>query len=225
MKRIRLIGLCLLAIFAASAATAASASALPEWSGPFPKPLTSSSGVSKLETKAGMLVECVADTNEGEVTGPNTALVKVRYTGCELVLATGKIPCMTPGAAPEEIVTFPLVGTLGYITHTPTKTQVGLDLSDPAAGLIAKFVCRETTVEVVGSVIGKITPINKFVKPAPAGHFTLKFNGKKGKQKPAKFEGEPEDTLSASFGGGPFEPADLVSTDLVSFFEPVKIIA
>ena len=225
MKRIRLVGLSLVAIFAASAATAASASALPEWSGPFPKPLTSSSGVSKLETKAGMLVECVADTNEGEVTGPNSAVVRIRFTGCELVLATGKIPCTTPGAPPEEIVTFPLVGTLGYITHTPTKTMVGLDLASPAAGLIARFVCGETIAEVVGSVIGKITPINKLVKPAPAGHFTLKFKAKKGKQKPTKFESEPEDTLSASFGGGPLEPAGLTSTDIVGFFEPVKIAA
>ena len=223
MKRIRLAGLCLVAIFAASAATAASASALPEWSAPFPKPLISSSGLSMLETKGGMLVECVADTNEGAVTGPNSASVKVRFRGCELVLATGKIPCMTPGAGPEEIVTFPLVGTLGYITHTPTKTVVGLDLSDPAVGVIAEFVCGEAKVKVVGSVIGKISPINKPVKP-PKGHFTLKFAQKKGKQKPTNFEAEPEDTLSASFGG-PFEPAGLSSTDQVSFLEPVVIIA
>jgi len=49
MASIKLVALCLVAVSGVGAATAASASALPEFTGPFPKPFMSSSKVSNLE--------------------------------------------------------------------------------------------------------------------------------------------------------------------------------
>ena len=76
---------------------------------------------------------------------------------------------------------------------------------------------------VTGSVIEKITPVNKLVKP-PAG-FNLKFTQAKGKQKPPKFELGPVDVLETSINGGPIEESGLMSTDLLTFAAPLEIKA
>jgi hypothetical protein len=198
--------------------SASALAALPEFGGPFSKPFTTMSGVTVLEVPSGERIECVADHGGGEITGPKEGKNAVfAFTGCELVRAGEKIPCTTPGAAFEEIVTTPLVVTLGYITHTPLKTVVGLDFSAPrTVGLWAEALCREEKVQISGSVIGKITPINKVVKALP-GHFTLTFSQSKAKQKPTHFEGAPPDVLEVSIGGGPFLPAGLAGKDTLGF--------
>ena len=201
------------------AATATAALALPEWSPPYPKPLSIASGPTTIESVSGEKIECVADTGTGEVTGPMTGSATIVLSGCERVLATGKIPCQTPGAPPEDIViTAPT--RLGYIVHTPVKTIVGLDLGND--NLLMSFVCGETRVLVKGSVIGKLTPVNKPVKAGKP--FTLKFKQAKGHQKPVAFEAEPPDFPEISFGG-PFESAGLSSTEKITFAEPVVVVA
>ncbi len=201
------------------AATATAALALPEWSPPYPKPLSITSGPTTLESVSGEKIECVADTGAGEVTSPMTGTAKIVLSGCERVLPTGKIPCETPGAPPEEIV-INAPTRLGYISHTPTTAVVGLDLGND--NLLATFVCGETRVLVKGSVIGKLTPVNKPVKAGKP--FTLKFKQVKGHQKPAAFEAEPPDFPEISFGG-PFESAGLSSTEKITFAEPVTVVA
>jgi hypothetical protein len=204
---------------AALTATATAALALPEWSPPYPKPMSITSGPTTLESVAGEKIECVADTGSGEVTSPMTGNATIVLSGCERVLATGKIPCHTPGLPPEQIA---IAGPtrLGYITHTPVTTQVGLDLGSDA--LLTSFVCAETKVLVKGSVIGKLTPVNKPVKAGKP--FTLKFKESKGHQKPPAFEAEPPDFPEISFGG-PFESAGLSSTEKIKFAEPVTVLA
>jgi hypothetical protein len=216
MARIKIAALCLTATFAVGAVAAASASALPEFSGPFPKPFTSKSGVSNLETVGKKRVKCKADTNTGEITGPNAGQVTIRFTGCE----SSKFLCNSPGAAAGEIVTFPLTTTLGYVNRE-TK-EVGLDLSNPAGALVMEFQCANIRGVVRGSVIGKITPINKPVKPP--SKFTVKFIQKAGKQSITAFAGGPPDILETSFGG-PFEPSGLTSNDSIAFATPVVIVA
>jgi hypothetical protein len=218
MTRISTTGACLLATFAIGAALAASASAaLPEFSGPFPKPFTSTSSKSTLETVGKTKVTCTADTNTGEVTGPSGGVVTVRFTGC----AVKSFPCNSPGGAAGEIVTHPLTATLGYVSREPK--EVGLDLANPAGALIAEFQCVNILASVKGSVIGLITPINKLL--APPKHFTLKFMQKKGIQKIINFAGGPPDFLETSINGGPFEQSGLTSTDLISFPTPEEIKA
>jgi hypothetical protein len=210
----------LLVAAATMASSAASALALPEWSPPYPKPMSISSGPTLLESVSGEKIECVADSGSGLVTSPTVGNAKIVLTGCELVLATGKIPCQTPGLPPEQIA---ITGNtrLDYIVHTPVLTQVGLDLFNE--NLLTSFVCRETTVLVKGSVIGKLTPINKPVKAGKP--FTLKFKQSKGHQKPLSFEVGPPDFPEVSFGGGPLESAGLNSTEKIIFAEPVTVLA
>ena len=110
--------------------------------------------------------------------------------------------------------------TLGYINEP--KKEVGVDLSTATGGPLMEFMCGPLKTVVDGSVIGKITPVNKLVKP-PA-HYTLRFAQSAGKQKPTKFESGPTDVLSTSFGG-PFAESGLSSTDSISFAVPTMIAA
>jgi hypothetical protein len=200
-------------------ATASASAALPEFVGPFPVAFTAKSGVTKLETVKGAVITCLTDKGAGEVTGPKTGSVTITLTGCEFV--TLGLPCNTVGVPPGEIVTVPLVMTLGYINTE--KKEAGVDLSTATGGPLMEFVCGPLPAVVVGSVIGKITPVNKLVKP-PA-KFTLKFTQAAGKQKPTHFEGGPIDVLTTSFGGGPFSESGLASTDTLAFPVPMMIAA
>ena len=203
----------------ASLATAAPALALPEWTPPYPKGMGITSGPTTLESVSGELIQCAADNGSGQVNTPMTGTANIILIGCQLVRPVGNIPCNTPGLPPEQIS---VTGDtrLGYIVHTPTTTKVGLDLFND--NLLASFVCGEIRVVLKGSIIGKLTPINKWVKAGKP--FTLKFTQSKGHQKPVKFEGEPPAFPEISFGG-PFESAGLASTEKLTFSEAVQVLA
>jgi hypothetical protein len=219
MTRTRTALLCLFAVGALSAAGAAPALALPEFTGPFPKAFTSTSKTTVMETAGTKkVVKCTADTNVGEITGPTSGLLTIRFTGC----TQGTIPCNSSGAAAGEIVTLGLVARLGYINRE--LKEVGVELSNPAGALITEFACGAASSFVLrGGVIGKITPVNKLVKP-PA-RFNLKFTQKAGLQVIKNFAGEPPTFWEASLNGGPFEPDGITSTDLLSFTAPTMIVA
>jgi hypothetical protein len=220
MTRTRTVGLVALAVLAISACSSASAlAALPEFVGPLPVPFAAKSGLTTLETISGAKIACTSDTGAGEVTGAKTGSVKLTFTGCELV--TLALPCNTAGLPPGEVTTTSLLMTLGYIAIEPKK-EVGIDLSTATGGPLMEFMCGALKVTVVGSVIGKVTPINKLIKP-PA-HFVLKFAQAAGKQKPMKFSGGPIDVLSTSFGG-PFLESGLASSDTLAPVAPITIVA
>lgn len=219
MKRtpILAIGLALASTIGAAAATGAAA-APPEFSPPFPNAFHSTSKAMTLKTIGGLKVSCIADTNKGEVTGPASALLTISFTGC----TSAGSRCQSPNGLAGEIVTERLLGTLGYVSREPK--EVGLDLSNPTGGPMAVFFCGEDLrVEVFGSVIGKITPINKVVKPG--AHVTLKFAQKAGHQAIRMFLGGPLDVPLTSVLGGPLEESGISSTDLLTFAAPVVIIA
>jgi hypothetical protein len=199
-------------------ATSSAWAALPEFSGPFPNSFTAKSGVTTLETTSKALIHCVTDTGTGELSGAKTGSVTLTFTGCELV--TLALPCNTAGLPPGEIVTTTLLMTLGYINEP--KKEVGIDLSTATGGPLMKFFCGPLETTVKGSVIGKVTPVNKLIKPP--GHFTLKFTQATGHQKPSHFEAGPIDVLSTSFGGPPLE-SGLASTDSLAFGLPLIIAA
>ena len=219
MTRVRTLGLCCIAMLALGAgATASASAAFPEFTGPFPTPFTSKSGITTLETVKKAVITCKADKGSGEVTGPKTGTMTITFTGCEFV--TIGVVCNTTGVPPGEIVTAPLVMTLGYINGP--KKEVGIDLATATGGPLMEFSCGGLRVLVDGSVIGKITPVNKVV--APPSHFALRFTQAGGKQKPTKFEAGPTDVLSTSFGG-PFAESGLSSPEEVAFAVPTMIAA
>jgi hypothetical protein len=194
-----------------------SSAALPEFSAPFGKPFTSTSGQIRLRGVSGKRVICAASTDSGEITGPKTGTVTIAMTGC----MHKKTQCSTPGSAPGEIVSPALAMTVGYI-NKGAKT-VGIDLAEPSGGPFLLFSCLSgTRVLVLGSVIGRITPVNKAVTPSET--FTLNFRQLGGIQKIQNLEGEPKDTLEVSFLA-PLETGGLRMEDKVLFAEPVTLSA
>src|ERR1035441_7513960 len=147
MKRIKMMGLCLVAVFAMSVVASSVASAVtyeqPVFYGKaavgstvgtvgFTGTLTEAS----LETASKSVVKCTGGTAAGEVTGPTTTVNNTTtFTGC----------------------------TLG---QTATSGKVGLRLFNEAEGAgkhpghhLAKFSCDggATPVDVTGSVIGELS--------------------------------------------------------------------
>jgi len=213
MKRTAVLSLCVGSMPALGALAGTASAALPEFNAPPGLTFTSTSKATLFETPAKLKIKCTADTNKGEILGPKTALMTITFTGCAI-----------PGAgcsngAPGEIATRPLIGQLGYITREP-ELEVGLDLSEPAAAIIAEFFCGPTLDKIIGSVIARITPINKLTNA-----FALKFTQKKGIQMPTNFLGGPIDILENSFGGEPFQPIGLASLDTLHFLPAIKISA
>jgi hypothetical protein len=218
----RLLGACTGAALAGCtiAATAAVA-APPEFSPPFPNAFNSTSKAMTLETIGKFKVTCEADTNQGEVTGPATALLTITFTGC----TTGEGPsggsCQNVSSS-GEIVTNRVSGTLGYLNRK--HTAVGLDLSNPTGGPMVSFSCGEDEqVEVSGSLIGRITPINKVV--GPGGHLTLKFVQREGHQAIKKLLGGPRDVTMTKNFFGPLEESGISSAELLAFGAPIEIVA
>jgi hypothetical protein len=161
MKTIRIIGLCLAAVFAFSAIAVASASATPEIlfktpTGGFPTKFTSKNlpsphAIAKLVT-AKHTVECAEQTDKGTLTDAHLGTVEVTFTKCK----EGAIPCQN-GATSGQIVA-PLSFHLG-LEHNSSSTEV------PALLLLLpenketkvfefKFECFGVPVVVKGSVIG-----------------------------------------------------------------------
>lgn len=218
MNRIRTTGLCLVATLAIGGVMAGSASAaLPEFSPPFSKTFTSTSKGNLLETVGGAKTVCPGDTATGEITGPQNGQIKITFTGCKLK----KIPCNTPGVAPGTIITPLLIMKINYINKA--NKEVGIDLIEPLGSPVMQYACGSATrAVVIGSVIGRITPINKIVTPPKP--FILRFAQAAGAQKVTNLEGGPIDVLETSFGG-PFEGTGLASVERMKFGAPVKLIA
>jgi hypothetical protein len=217
MQRLKVVRLVLLAAFAVSIVSVASASAaLPEFTGPFPKTFTSTSGKGALETVGGKTVTCTSDTtDEGKITGEKTATAVVLFSGCK----SGIVSCNSPGQAAGVIDTVPLTGTLGYISKA--EKRVGLLLVPTTGELFVEFECTGfAKSKVKGAVIGELTPVNKKTKT-----FTLAFKQTKGKQAITKFEGGATEILESSLNGGAFEQAGEETTDTLTLTEEGEIKA
>ena len=218
MRRTAILGACLAAALVTSAiAAGTAAAALPEFSPPFPNAFSSTSKAMKLQTVGGFKVTCKADRNTGEVTGPTSAVITFTFIGC----TSSRSSCQN-GGAPGVIVMGPLPGTLGYVSRMPKV--VGLDISSPAGGPLVSFVCGEDlSVQVFGSLIGRVTPINKTI--APGEQLKLKFAEKEGHQQITMLLGGPLDVPMTSVLGGPLQESGIASTDLLTFAAPIRVIA
>lgn len=211
-----------------SAVVASSASASPEFVGPFPKSFTSVSKKSSLGIGAhGNILKCSSGSTNGEITGPSGGTATLKLNGCKgYGVPGGTAQCADIGAGSEELVSPGLSATLGYINAS--KKQVGLDLA-PATGPFNTFYCQNTAgvlkAEVLGSVIGKLTPVNKQVTPPGTFKLSFKFNTKTHIQEPTGFEGQPADTLTVRLDEGPTEAAAFASAFTMGFTAPTKIKA
>jgi hypothetical protein len=216
MKRIRVIGVCLVAAFAISAVASVTASAFtPEFYAKAavgttvgPIPFTGTLGAAFLEGKGGVKITCLAGSAKGEVTSATTTKNNTTtFTGCE----TGGFPCENAGAG--TIKTETLEGTLGAVAAKKDGIRL-YNESTKKGGQLAAFECAGGAVKVVvkGSVIAEATGASGTsiaLGKLPASTHDLTFTEVKGIQKYTKFlagEGEAgTEQLESNTNGGPFE--------------------
>jgi len=200
MKRIRIMGLSLVAVFALSAIVATSALA-GKHTNTGPLRIHAVSGIAFLELEKGAgKIQCETSETAGSITSATSGTVVATFKGC----ATLGKKCTSEGAAEGIIVTKLLATELNYINKA--KNEVGSDFK-PASGIYnAEFECPgspDIFNKVKGSVIGKVEPVGVMEVFSKS---TLKESG--GKQEVENFEGGAKDTLisevSSSGKGGPF---------------------
>lgn len=162
MKRMRMLGLCLVAAFAISvAATATASAALPEFvPAQIGQTVKSVSGPAKLETPGLPPIECKSSKGAGKLEGTKeTRKIKVTFKGC--TAESGAKTCQS-GTTAGVIKTKVLKGLLGYLV-TATKI-VGTKISPESGTLLAKFTCGEgataLVVESTNVTYGENAPIN-----------------------------------------------------------------
>ncbi|HEX5851723.1 MAG TPA: hypothetical protein VFY36_01400 [Solirubrobacteraceae bacterium] len=243
ITRFKLIGLALVAAVALSAVVVASASAaLPEIVKPgtatelTKKTIKTKGGASTLETASGTTVTCTGNTAVGRGQGTKQVTkTVVKFTGCK----SSGFACQSAGAAANEIVTKEVEGEIGYIFPEANK-QVGLDLwpSSRTAmektlhefnAIFVKFTCAGfLNDEVRGSVIARMTPVNKSVKAGSP--FTLNYKkgtnpGEQEIQSLKNVEGGVVDVLESKLAGGGFEKANQQGEAEVTFEEDAELRA
>jgi hypothetical protein len=215
MKRIRIAGLCLVAVFAMSAIASSAASAAPVFvtkavvgeAAASHIPITATLGAAFLEAKSGTKITCTGGTSTGEITSSTTAGKNIsKFTGCE----SGGQPC--ENAAAKEIITKALAAVLGGITATLPGERL-FDEGTGKGGILAEFKCAGVlNVIVRGSLIGSLSgAAGTTATAAQTGKIgtstKLTFAESAGIQKYSKFlEGEGgTEQLESSVGGGAFE--------------------
>jgi hypothetical protein len=236
MRRIMMIGSCLVAIAATAGLAAASASAaLPEYlecakikthKGEF----TTSNCSTKSETKTGNF-ELLPVTKAHKVNAAGTGATLESSVGkveCKTAAAKGSIvnakewaattvrytdcflegkKCLSAGQTKSVIVTAALAGPIGYLAGKGTGTpKVGLALT-AEKGEAAEFSCEGVEVRVKGTVIGELGGDINTVST----NVTLKYVQTKTVQEWTSFEGGKvgEDTLKTEAKKtkeGKFEP-------------------
>jgi len=176
MKRIRIVGLCLVAVFAMSAVAAASASASPTYkecmkvkakTGKFatasctteggtgtwelvsPKKgaYTSTTKTATLATPGVGSVSCKTSKGTGTITSETAATTVVTFSTC----ATSGKKCTSAGQKAGVIKTFELLGSLREPTAGTVETVV---TGNGPEGLSAEFSCETITIKTRGSVGG-----------------------------------------------------------------------
>jgi hypothetical protein len=228
MKRMRILGLCLVAAFALAVVAASSASAAPAFyecakvkGGKYEKGCSKEGGKGGYELKEGI---GKAGTKKFKGSGKKATLhtpavggeitctafkdegLLASPTGEKSVFSTftgcateGK-KCVSAGQKAGTIKTNALDGNLGEIEG---GSGVGVDLKAESGKYLAEFECEGLTVKVEGSVIGEQTgDINTFSKTSED---IFAVNSEK-YQKYKHFKGGSEDVLESTIdGAGPFE--------------------
>jgi len=214
MKRIRIMGLCLVAAFALSALAASIATAEPEFltktvvAEGVKIPIKATLGAAFLEGQSGSKITCTGGSSTGEVTGPQTSKKNVStFVGCE----TGGLKCES-GVTEGVIITKALEAKLNGITSSLPGERL-FDEGEGRGGKLAEFSCAGGSIVVIvkGSLIGSLSGAAgtgpETGKLLSTG--TLTFAEAAGIQKYTSFSEGPEkgekEQLEASVGGKPFE--------------------
>jgi hypothetical protein len=211
MRRMRLACAALLVGLAAGTAGATPAlAALPEFITSGGKTFEITGGSTILETRAGFRVACGSQSASGEVEASGSKKARkilMILKGC--VSLSQK--CQSFMAAAGEIRMNEMLGELGYVTVPPSPT-VGLDLKPTGSGGFAIFECGTLGVaQVVGSVIGGISPLNMSLSASAS--FSLSFTQSMGKQGITHFASLANDIPETAINEGKFEESGFAVAD------------
>jgi hypothetical protein len=178
-----------------------------EWipvSGTEKQTFTGSGTETTMTTVGHPTIKCIDANFNGEYTGPKTATVTVEFQGCQNPTGALCQSVQNPNNN-SEITTLPLEAELGFIKNEvkegKTLVVVGLDLKpQPPLTELAAYKCAGSneTAHVTGSVIGRVSPINKMTTTLNLTYLATRG----GEQRPQQFEGGPVDTLSTTFTNG-----------------------
>ena len=163
MQRLKLLGLALIAVFAASAAVTAVASAavsfLPLASTSLSITFTAKSGAGLFETLGKKKVKCSSDKGSGEVTGETFGKFNIEFEGCEE--PTLKVKCADLSQTSDN----GKIKVLGELFH------LRMGLTGQPLGVVGflilpvHFLCSIILFEVTGCVAGEITPLDTLTSP------------------------------------------------------------
>jgi hypothetical protein len=188
-----------------------------------------------LSSSGGRVIKCESGEGEGEYTGAKTtSIAKPLFSNCKVT--SEELPlfasyCQNVGNFRGEITLNEVVGELGYIEHA-LRTKVGVDLKPKSGSAFGLFECggasevtehgmgTGTFLELTGSVIGRIKPINR-----PFEELFTYFTAAGTKQTPEQFEGGEVDTLTVLNGlvAKTPEPTSFTSINESLNEEPVEI--
>jgi hypothetical protein len=188
-----------------------------------------------LSSSGGRVIKCESGEGEGEYTGAKTtSIAKPLFSNCKVT--SEELPlfasyCQNVGNFRGEITLNEVVGELGYIEHG-LRTKVGVDLKPKSGSAFGLFECggasevtehgmgTGTFLELTGSVIGRIKPINR-----PFEELFTYFTAAGTKQTPEQFEGGEVDTLTVLNGlvAKTPEPTSFTSINESLNEEPVEI--
>lgn len=200
MRRVKILGLCLIAALASTAMLAVGAQAKKPEKGP-----VKVSSVN-LESHLGTTKLTIHSTDAigaGEFTSGTSGTAFAVFHGVEIEGL--KKHCHSPGEASGTVKTNPLSEETGWIKKTGAGSpKIGVDFKPASGELLAELECEGIGAKVKNSVIGETTPINLSV-------FTSKLNLEAGlapfRNEPEKFEctggtaGCLKDTLETQFTG------------------------
>jgi hypothetical protein len=149
------------------------------------KPFKGKDGGGNIEVPGIGGVSCTKSSDTGRFTSPQEGTgIRIVFTGCEV----SRIKCENT-ATEGEIVTNPLRATIGYVSAA--KHEAGIDLSPETGEAIAPTVnCQDLVLNILGSVVGRISPVNVFTK-----EMKFDFGQTEGRQEIGELEGFPKGTL------------------------------
>lgn len=236
MRRVTIVGACMVAIFLASTTASAMqpefyvATAIGKTAPTVPFTGTVGATVLEAATPPHPKITCTAGTVSGEAhTATEAKKIKLVLTGCESSALSAK--CQSAGAAAGEIEDHLLEGVLGNVA----AGVPGLRLANEPLGpghTITEFECASVKFIAKGSVIAKLTVGTGVVVPGPyivpaafPSVFHMIFKQTLGIQKLVEFiPGEPPGTeqLEAS-AGPPFEKVGTETTFEIQSI-PAKVL-
>jgi len=194
MKRLSVLGLCLVAAFALSAAVASSAFAIKAEHGEFV--LLSSGGPAHLGTPKATITS-TSNSGTAHITTASGGTATSKFFNVEI--ETTGLKCTSAGQATGTVETKLLTEEPGWISKA--KNEAGVDFKPASGEFLAEFSCEGgISAKVRNSVIGHVTPLNT----AGTEQKLNLIADETGKENsPHNFEGGSKDTLESELSSAP----------------------